>query len=316
VVWADANAAGAVIETLARAAGQVQAAGVTGEDAEADAREFLAWAATTPRSWLVVLDDITDPAQVAQWWPASHMPATADADGYGRTVAATLLLALDAADARDLAGLARPAIRLAAVLDPAGHPAALWATGAATEFLMHNRSGQARPAGPSPSPDPGAEPVTSTEARDAILLLHRYSLATFDDQAGPRAMRVHALTARAAREITAAAQAPAIAFAAADALMAIWPDPDHIHPALADALRASALSLASHAGDMLWHPDGHPVLYKTAASLLNAGLHTAAITYCLRAAADAARILGPEHPGTLTAQANLIVSYWQAGRTA
>ena len=25
-----------------------------------------------PRSWLVVLDDITDPGQLAGWWPASH----------------------------------------------------------------------------------------------------------------------------------------------------------------------------------------------------------------------------------------------------
>ena len=35
-----------------------------------------------------------------------------------------------------------------------------------------------------------------------------------------------------------------------------------------------------------------------------------------RPAADAARILGPEHPDTLTARASLAFSYWQAGRTA
>ena len=416
VVWADASTTGAVIEVLARAARRVQAAGVTGEDSEADAREFLAWAAATPRTWLAVLDDITDPGQLAGWWPASHagtgwvlattrrrdaalsgggralidvgvytpaeahayltgrltaagqsrllddgagalagelgylplalghaaaylidqqvscaayldrylagrdrledlMPTSADGDGYGRTVAATLLLALDAADTCDPAGLARPAIRLAALLDPAGHPAALWATGAVTTYLTGNRTGLSRPAGPGQSPGPSPEPVTSAEARDAVLLLHRYGLATLDDQAGPGAVRVHALTGRAARESTPADRAPIVALAAADALVAAWPDPDHANPPLADALRASAIFIGSHAKDTLWHPDWHPVLRKAGNSLLDAGLHTASITYWLRVAAAAARILGPEHPSTLTAQANLASSYRQAGRT-
>lgn len=74
VVWADASAPGAMIAAYAQAAARVQAPGVTGQpgDAEADARAFLDWAAATSRSWLVVLDDITDPAQAAAWWPASH----------------------------------------------------------------------------------------------------------------------------------------------------------------------------------------------------------------------------------------------------
>ena len=74
VVWADASAPGGMIATYAQAAARVQAPGVTGQpgDAEADARAFLDWAAATGRSWLVVLDDITDPGQAAAWWPASH----------------------------------------------------------------------------------------------------------------------------------------------------------------------------------------------------------------------------------------------------
>ena len=74
VVWADASAPGGVIATYAQAAARVQAPGRTGQqgDAEADARAFLDWAAVTGRSWLVVLDDITDPAQAAAWWPASY----------------------------------------------------------------------------------------------------------------------------------------------------------------------------------------------------------------------------------------------------
>jgi len=416
VVWTDASQAGAVVEVFARAAARVQAAGAGGGDAEADAREFLAWAAATSRSWLVVLDDIADPGLLNGWWPASHtgtgwvlattrrhdavlagsgqvlidvdvytpaesqayltdrlttagarlldgragelagelghlplalchaaaylidqqiscatyldryvsgrdrlddlMPASADADGYGRTVGATLLLALDAADAREPAGLACPAIRLAGVLDPAGHPAALWTTEAVTSYLAQYRTGPDRRADPEPSPGSAPEAVTSAQAREALVLLHRYGLATFDEDAESRAVRVHALTARAARETAPAGQVPAIAQAAADALLAVWPDPDYTDPALADSLRASTTALAACSGDALWHPDGHPVLYRAGNSMLDAGLHTEAIAHWQQVAADSVRILGPVHPDTLTAQANLASSYWQAGRTA
>lgn len=230
VVWVDTSIPGALIASYAQAASRVQAASHTGQpgDLEADARAFLAWAATTRRSWLVVLDDVTDPEQAALWWPASHtrtgwvlattrrrddvltgggrrkvnvdvyeddealsylntrlhdagkahllndhaaelaaalgnlplalshaaaymisqrvtcgtyldlytaevekldelMPR--DPDGHGRTpdgqtrrITVTLLLALDAADTSDPVGLARPAMDLAATLDPTGHP--------------------------------------------------------------------------------------------------------------------------------------------------------------------------------------------------
>ena len=248
VVWADSSAPGGVIAAYAQAAARVQAPGVTGQpgDAEADARAFLDWAAATSRSWLVVLDDITDPAQAAAWWPASHtgtgwvlattrrrdpvlsgggrhvididvyeadeattylrqrlttagkahllddraadlaqalgrlplalshaaaymidqrvtcgayldlyttgagkldelMPDDPDGhrrtpDGHTRSITVTLLLALDAADAQAPAGLARPAMDLAAVLDPAGCPEALWATGAACAYLTAYRT--------------------------------------------------------------------------------------------------------------------------------------------------------------------------------
>ena len=74
LVWVDAVSPGAVISSYAKAAARVHAPGTTGQltDVEAAARAFLDWAATTKRSWLMVLDDITDPAQIAGWWPASH----------------------------------------------------------------------------------------------------------------------------------------------------------------------------------------------------------------------------------------------------
>lgn len=72
VVWADATQTGAVIQAFAQAAARVRAPGADGSDAETDARAFLAWAASTSRSWLVVLDDLADPGQLAGGgWPAT-----------------------------------------------------------------------------------------------------------------------------------------------------------------------------------------------------------------------------------------------------
>jgi hypothetical protein len=119
---------------------------------------------------------------------AELMPASADPDAYGRPVAVTLLLALEAADTAEPAGLARPALAVAAVCDPDGHPDTLWATTPVTSYLSAHRAG-----------GPGV-PVTADQARKALRLLHRYGLLTHTPADGARAVRIHALTARAARE--------------------------------------------------------------------------------------------------------------------
>ncbi|WP_213450393.1 FxSxx-COOH system tetratricopeptide repeat protein [Rhizomonospora bruguierae] len=409
VVWVNAARPEAIPAAFAQTAARVQAPGADGGDAEADARALLDWLATTDRSWLVVLDDLSDAAHVGAWWPASHtgtgwvlattrrrdaafsgggrsmvdvdvysadesagylaerlsgagaahlldagvgplaeelgrlplalshaaayminenigcteylalvtdrrsrldavLPPSADADGYRRPVAVTLLLAVDAAQACDPAGLALPALRLAAALDPAGHPDTLWTESAVTTYLSAHRT--------TDSPDP--PPVTGAEARAAMRLLHRYGLATHDPRPGPRAARVHALTARAAREATPPAQWAAIAHAAADALLAAWPDPD-TSPDLADlvaALRANTDTLTAHAGDLLWQPDGQPLLYRAGDSLLDAGLHDAATTHWQKLVASAERTLGPDHPATLSARARLAKAHRQADRLA
>jgi tetratricopeptide (TPR) repeat protein len=419
VVWADAAAPGGMIAAYARAASRVQAPGASGDpcDVEADARAFLDWAATTKKSWLVVLDDITDPAQAAGWWPdratgtgwvlattrrrgsllsgggrqvvdvdvyskeeavaylterltgagkahlldnqagdlaealgwlplaLSHAAAymidqrvscgayldlytaqvekldklmPGDPDGHGRTpdghtrrITVTLLLALDAADTCEPIGLARPAMDLAAVLDPAGHPEALWATDAACTYLTAHRTPTAR--------DKQQDGVTPRQASAAILLLDRYSLAAFNEQAGPRTVRVHAVTARAAREtadnqVPHAAQAAAAARAAADAILELWPDDEHRHQELTAALRTNAAALVAHAGDALWTSDGaHRLIRRAGWSFIDAGLHTASLSFTRRVAADAARLLEPDHPDALAIQVNLGASHFLAG---
>lgn len=279
VVWVTAGTPDLVISSFAYAAMRVGAPGADGSDLTADATAFRQWLHTTERTWLIVLDDITDPAHLASWWPPTRttgwtlattrrqdaaltgagrtkidigvytlaesvaylterltgtglphlvdnqdatlcealgplplalahaaayminqeeacgaylgryttgqerltelMPADSDPDDYGRPVAVTLLLALDAADTATPAGLARPVLALAAVLDPAGHPDTLWATAAVTDYLTSHRSHQ------------HPEQVTADQASKALRLLHRYGLLIHTRQDGARAVRIH-----------------------------------------------------------------------------------------------------------------------------
>ncbi|SFY44202.1 tetratricopeptide repeat protein (plasmid) [Streptomyces atratus] len=57
------------------------------------------------------------------------------------------------------------------------------------------------------------------------------------------------------------------------------------------------------------------MLYRAGASLLNAHPHSASSTYWEHMVADCERLLGSEHPHTLTARASLAAFYRQAGRT-
>ncbi|MGW4226624.1 tetratricopeptide repeat protein [Streptomyces bauhiniae] len=384
VVWAAATEAQQVITQYAQAAARV---GVAGGDPEADARLFLEWLATTSRRWLVVLDDVTDPAVLTSWWPASRtgsgwvlattrlkdarmtgggrtrididvytpdeahafmaarladegmghlldahaaelacalghlplalshataymineeltctayfalftdhrtsleqaLPESADTEGYGRQITTTLLLSLEAAQAADTTGFATTALRLVALLDPAGHPHALWSAPPLLDCLAPDEA----------SPD---------QAHKALRLLHRYALITCDTRAEPRAVRIHALTARAVREGIPQARLPALAVAAADALMEIWPNPDEFHPDFAATLRASTDALAAHASDCLWESQAHPVLGRAGDSLSNAGLVAPALAYWQRLAAECERRLGHEHLQTLTVRSSL-----------
>jgi len=66
-VWVDASSRSSIVAGLASASSRLRlpAAG----DAEQAASEFIDWVATTTRSWLVVFDDVADPADVSGLWP-------------------------------------------------------------------------------------------------------------------------------------------------------------------------------------------------------------------------------------------------------
>ncbi|MGY5088025.1 tetratricopeptide repeat protein, partial [Streptomyces sp. 900105755] len=409
LVWARATSPDQIITAYAEAAGQLRLSGADQEDEGGAARLFVRWLAATQRRWLVVLDDLTDPAPLEEWWPdsgtgngwvlattrredaqlsgqgrtlirlglytrdeagaylrrrltdAGHahlhdpdraddladelgdlplalghaaaylintrrtmpdyltllrdtssrlgdlLPPSADTEGYGRPVTASLLLSLDAVDKADTTHLARPLLHLASLMDPLGHPATAWTTPAALSHLRTARPPQRRrlrrhqPA------------VTEDEVHSALESLRTYALITQDTTTAP--IRMHALTARAVRETIPTIMLAAMARTAADAILSLWPRHDHEERELAAALRANTVHLDDLTRPVLWQPKTHPCIYRVSRSLTGVGLYRQAVEYDERTARQSNEIHGPDHSDTLIARSNLANSYSAAGRT-
>ncbi|MFF9902895.1 tetratricopeptide repeat protein [Streptomyces olivaceus] len=415
LVWAGATGPDQIITAYAEAAGQLHLPGADREDEGAVARLFVRWLAATRHRWLVVLDDLTDPALLEEWWPdsgtgngwvlattrredaqlsgqnrtlirlglytrdeasaylhrrltdAGHphlhdpgsagenpgpadelarelgdlplalshaaaylintrhtmshyltllrdtnsqlsdlLPPSADTEGYGRPVTASLLLSLDAVDKADTTRLARPLLHLASLMDPLGHPTTAWTTPPAFNHLRTARPPQRRwlrrrhPA------------VTEGEVRSALDCLHTYALIVQDTSTAP--IRLHALTARAVRETIPSGMLPTTASTAADAIMSLWPRHDHEERELVASLRSNTVHLDERTRPALWQPETHPCIYRVGISLTNAGLYQQAIEHDEKIASHSNAILGDDHPDTLTARNNLASSYSAAGR--
>ncbi|MEV7676491.1 tetratricopeptide repeat protein [Streptomyces sp. NPDC088752] len=399
VVWVDASDIEQVIARYAHAAHAVEAPSnrLLDNSAEADAGRFLQWLATTRRSWLIVLDDLTDPEAMQAWWPpssafgcgrvvattrrhdamlsgggravvhintysadeaeiylrerlssahADHLldtqaallaktlgflplalshaaaymvnedvpcseylrrfndstarlddlfPREADTEGYGRQVAAALLLSLDVAQVSEPVGLAVPVMRLAAVLDPAGHPRSLWTSNAVIRYISSQRT---------TLPEGAPRTIDPAQARAALRLLHRYGLLTDHAQAGSRAVRMHALTARAMRECTPGAAVSKVVKTAADALMELCHTVSRHGHDTTTALLTNIDSLDECAGDLLWQVDGHHVLRWAGRAIAR----NTAVPYWQRLVATSERQLGRTHVLTLAARRDLAMA--------
>ncbi|MFE6867711.1 tetratricopeptide repeat protein [Kitasatospora sp. NPDC057692] len=269
-------------------------------------------------------------------------------------VAALWDISIEQADRTRPEGLARPLLELASVLDPDAVPDTVLTTEAARTYLARARNTSTGEAiGPSAengdnapvTAGPGRTdneihlpvPVGQEDAEDVLRVLHRLNLldhtpapaatgtGTGGEEAstagdppsgGWGAVRVHRLVQHAVRDSAHARERRArLARAAADAIGQAWPAEDHHDRNLAAVLRTNTATLAAHAGDHLWHPDGHPVLFKAGDSLLHAGLYATATAHWQHLTDTAERALGPDHLHTLTARNNLALTYRQAGRT-
>jgi Tetratricopeptide repeat len=252
----------------------------------------------------------------------------------------TWSLSLERADQLHPADLARPALVLAAMMDPAGIPAAVLLSHAACSYVTGHR----------------ATAADQTRVWDAVNNLYRLGLLTIDPTSEARTILTHrTVRALTLREL-AGAGADQVARAASDALAEARPEAGAEHPSLSQALRDNTTILNETAADLAQTSQGrgepvsagpepdaaqHPgeaIAYwedtivastralgpahaqtllardQLAAAQETAGRLEEAIGIRERARVDRERVLGPSHPETLTSYANLARTYLEAGR--
>ncbi|MEU1408537.1 tetratricopeptide repeat protein [Streptomyces sp. NPDC005728] len=234
-------------------------------------------------------------------------------DGQTQTAAAAWSLSVDRADTLRPAGLARPMLQLAAFLSPNGIPETVVTSAPALAHLTWHRAedgSQATPQHMSRQEERDRTPVsvTANEAAGALRVLHRLSLIDHTPATPHQAIRVHQLIQRATRDALTPDQHDRLARTAGAALTAAWPVIER-DTELAQALRANATTLTRTAGDALYQPDAHTVLYRAGRSLGEAGQATAATAHFQRLTQTTSHHLGPDHPDTLTARHDL--AYWR-----
>ena len=243
-------------------------------------------------------------------------PPDALPDDYPRTVAVTWKLSIDHADQLRPVGLARPTLRLAAMLDPNGIPEAVFSSKASRAYLAAYRSPPPSLSGPVSPQDWRLEQepaeITVEDGIDALSCLDRLSLVILDRKSPCRAVRVHALVQRVVREQLDPGDMQAVGRAAADALQEIWPEHD-AEPLLSQALRDSISTLRRYGAQTLWSPEMHPVLFRCGDSISNVGLVTQAAAYWADLADASRQNLGPDHPQTLKAREKLAIARGKAG---
>lgn len=220
------------------------------------------------------------------------------ADAPPPAVASTWSLAAELAGEMPPTGLARPALAMAAMLDPNGIPGAVLISRAACAYLSRSL---------------GAGPVEEAEARAAMYNLARAGLVTIDATSPARTVRIHALVQAMVLQRLAAAEFDEAARAAADALLEAWPRRD-APPSFEQALRDCTARLRQRAGLLLWAPECHPVLLRAGQSLESGALTGPAADYWHSMLGASQQFLGAGHSQTILARDRLARAYEEAGR--
>ncbi|WP_435228205.1 tetratricopeptide repeat protein [Streptomyces sp. Tue6028] len=220
-------------------------------------------------------------------------------DGQTQTAAAAWSLSVDRANILRPAGLARPMLQLAAFLSPNGIPeTVLTSTPALAHLTQHRTEAQYGT----------SAPATVAEAVGALRALARLSLINHNPATPHQAVRVHQLIQRATRDTLTPDRRDELARTTASALTTTWPDIER-DIGLAQALRSNATALIHAAGDALYKPSTHAVLYRAGRSLGDAGQGAAAAAHFHRLAKTNSHRLGRDHLDTLIARHNL--AWWQ-----
>jgi tetratricopeptide (TPR) repeat protein len=223
--------------------------------------------------------------------------------------AVTWTLSLGQADRLSPDGAARLLLVVAALLGSHGIPDTVFFTRAVYAYLAGLHTESAADAGQR------RDQADQERAWEALLVLQRTGLLALG--LDPPGTGSTVWMSRALQDFVQAALPAELrdraARAAADALLEAWPA-DEEQAWLAGALRSSAASLVQVTGDLLWAGGCHRLLLRTGQSLVSAGLTGPAAAYWRDITQVSERVLGKDHPDTVTAAEQLAEACMAAGR--
>jgi tetratricopeptide (TPR) repeat protein len=250
-------------------------------------------------------------------------------EGVSPAVLATWSLAAECAHQLPPAGVAWPALALAAMFDPHGIPGAVLTSPAACGYVA-------------------GRPSTGTEADQNLVLaaitnLARSGLVSIDSATHVRTVQMHPSVQSAVLAYLPPAELEQVVLAAADALSQAWPEAGggpQLEQAFRDctaALWSASTMIAPPPGpheaqgfqaqgqqarwpriqprNPLWTPAAHPLLFRRGRSLEDARLAEPAITYWQTMLLTSIRLLGNAHANAVTARDRLALAYEAAGRS-
>ena len=240
-----------------------------------------------------------------------------DIDGVSAAVLATWSLSAECAHELLPAGLAWPALVLAAALDRNGIPGAVLTSPSACGYVTGHPSTGADEGGLGGGLPP-ANITDQNAVRAAINNLAQAGLVTIDPASAVRTVRMHACVQAAVRAWLPRADLEQVVLTAADALLETWPEPDasQLNPHLDQALRDCTAELRGFDDALqnpLWKPEAHPLLFRAGVSLETNRLTDSAIAYWQAMVATTTRELGPGHANAVTARDRLASAYESAG---
>jgi tetratricopeptide (TPR) repeat protein len=251
-------------------------------------------------------------------------------DGVAAPILSTWSLAVDCANELAPAGLAWPALALAALLGPGGIPDAVLTSAAACAYITGR-------------PSTGA-PADQALVRAAITNLARVGLVSIDAGSQVRTVWTHPSVQTAARAWIPSADFDRVLLAGADALVQTWSVLDDgsrggVHgEAHGEPARSGAIAMDQALGDcaahlraaeapggssarpegepsVLWRQAAHPVLFRRGRSLENSRLFEASITYWQDMVTSCTGLLGPAHASSVAARDHLALAYESEGRS-
>jgi tetratricopeptide (TPR) repeat protein len=209
------------------------------------------------------------------------------------------VLAVDRAQQLAPTQLAWPALKLAAVLGPAGIPGAVLTSSAACSYLAGQQS---------------VSHSDQASAQAAFSNLQRLGLVTIEPEDEIRTLRMSAALVSSVRQGLRPAELRQAVQTAADAIRQVWPDSES-QADMEQALRDCATSVRRCDELTLWNAGCHPLMVRAGQSLDSAPMAETAAAYWRDLAARSAKYHGAASLLTFQLRERLASAAAATGRT-